>query len=392
MNIKRARLGVFGYFFLLGLMVGFWAAGLPSLNQRLQLGEGRLGVVLLLVSFGALGSMLIAGQLVDRLSSRRMSQVAAPLCALALLGPALAPDYVTLMVSAVVLGLGIGVVEVAINTHSVEVEHQYGRPIISAFHGTWSLGGAVGGAITSIALGLGADPQTLLVSAALVIPLLFLTLVGTLLPPPEPAAEQEGEGNGRRIPWGLVLILGVAAFAAHLSEGAAMDWTGLHSSNILGVDPAIAPIAFTIFSTAMTVVRFVGDPVRARLGNVTTVGLAGAIATGGYVLVLLSPVFGGVALAWIGWGLTGVGLATVIPVLFSAVGASGGSVGKALALLTAFGYTGLLMGPAVLGFVAEATSLRISLIIPAVFAAIIALAGVPALRRLPSATKVPAKV
>ncbi|MEV0586417.1 MFS transporter [Nonomuraea sp. NPDC050310] len=381
MNKRRARWGMFGYFFFLGVTIGLWAAGLPSLNDRLDLGPARLGTVLLLVSVGALVSMLAAGHLVDRWSSRTMSRVAGPLCSLALLGPALAPDYLTLAVAAVVFGLGIGVVEVAINTHSVEVERLYGRPIISAFHGTWSLGGAVGGGITSLALTARLDPQALLVGGALVTPLLYLAMGGTLLPPPAREAKGE-EAKGSGIRWGLVLVLGVAAFAGHLAEGAAMDWAALHTRTVLGGDPAIAPMAFTIFSTAMTVVRFLGDPIRARLGSVATIGLAGVVATAGYVLVLLSPVFGGTPLAWTGWGLAGVGLATVVPVIFSAVGASGAAVGKALSLVTAFGYTGLLLGPAVLGFVAEETSLRVSLFIPAAFAAIIAITGVPAVREL----------
>ncbi|MEV4893215.1 MFS transporter [Nonomuraea sp. NPDC055795] len=401
MVARRARQGVFGLFFLSGLVVGVWAAGLPSLNDRLDLGPAKLGTALLLISLGALVSMLVAGPVVDRWTSRRVCWFAGPLSALALLAPAVAPSYGLLAVAAVVFGIGIGVVEVGINAHSVEVERVYGRPIISAFHGTWSLGGAAAGLITSLVLKLGVSGQALLVATALIVPFLYLPAVMRLLPSAPPAsadgdtAPAPGKAVGLR--WGLIALLGLAAFAGHLAEGAAIDWAALHARWILGTDPAAAPLAYTIFAVAMTTVRLLGDPIRARLGSVLTIRLAGVLATCGYVLVLCAPLVEGVAqvvVAWTGWALAGVGLATVVPVIFSAVGAAGGPVGKALSLVTAFGYSGLLIGPAVLGFVAEASSLPVALVIPAVLAAVVALAGSPSIRALttrPTPAPVPAR-
>lgn len=392
---SRARTGVFGYFFLSGLVMGMWAAGLPTLNDRLHLGPALLGSVLLLTSGGALVSMLIAGRLVDRWSSRLICWIGGPLSAVVLLGPALAPSYAWLAGLAVVFGLGLGITEVAMNVHSVEVEQRYGRPIISAFHGVWSLGGAAGGALTAAGLKLGVDGQVLLVVAALVVPFLYIPHARLLLPG-RPAAHAAGEdgtrAGGVAMPWGLVGMLGLVAFAGHLSEGAAIDWAALHARLVLDTDPAAAPLAYTIFSVAMTTVRLMGDPLRARLGSVRTIQLAGVLATCGYVLVLVAPLTGAalrVACAWSGWALVGVGLATVVPVVFSSVGAAGGAVGRALSLVTAFGYTGLLLGPAVLGYVAEVTSLQIALIIPAALAAVVTLAGTPAIRALPTSPSRP---
>ncbi|WP_237108131.1 MFS transporter [Nonomuraea sp. MG754425] len=372
-----------------GFVMGLWAAGLPSLNDRLDLGPGRLGSVLLLISGGALVSMLAAGPLVDRWSSRRVCWFAGPFSAVVLLGPALAPSYGSLAALAVLFGMGLGVTEVAMNAHSVEVERRYGRPIISAFHGVWSLGGAAGGGITSLALQGGLDAQWLLIAAALVVPFLYLPAAWLLLPDPpahEPGTTSGGpDGGGATLRWGLIALLGLAAFAGHLSEGAAIDWAALHARWVLETDPAMAPLAYTIFSVAMTTVRLLGDPIRGRLGSERTIQLAGLFATAGYALVLLSPVVGQplrVACAWTGWALAGVGLATVVPVLFSAVGAAGGRVGRALAMVTAFGYSGLLLGPAVLGFVAEHASLPVALFIPAALAAVVTLAGSPAIRSL----------
>ncbi len=379
---------MFVFFFLCGLVMGLWAAGLPSLNDRLDLGPARLGSVLLLISGGALVSMLAAGPLVDRWSSRAVCWFAGPFSAVVLLGPALAPNYPALAVLAVVFGLGLGVTEVAMNAHSVEVERRYARPIISAFHGTWSLGGAAGGAVTALVLQAGLDAQTLLVVAAIVVPFLYLPAARLLLPgPPRHAAADSPAGQNRSatsLKWGLIALLGAAAFAGHLAEGAAIDWAALHARWVLDADPAAAPLAYTVFAVAMTTIRLLGDPIRARLGSVRTIHLAGLLATCGYGLVLLAPLADALAIvcAWTGWALAGVGLATVVPVIFSAVGAAGGPVGRALALVTAFGYSGLLVGPAVLGYVAEASSLPVALIVPAVLAAAVALTGAPAIRAL----------
>ncbi|MER7369831.1 MFS transporter, partial [Nonomuraea wenchangensis] len=213
---------------------------------------------------------------------------------------------------------------------------------------------------------------------------------------PELAPGEAKGGTGGSLTWGLIALLGLAAFAGHLSEGAAIDWAALHARWVLGTDPAAAPLAYTIFSVAMTTVRLLGDPIRARLGSVRTIQLAGLLATAGYALVLLSPLVPEglrVACAWTGWALAGVGLATVVPVLFSAVGAAGERVGRALAMVTAFGYSGLLLGPAVLGYVADVASLPVALIIPAALAAVVTIAGAPAIRSLlrasPSAPAAP---
>ncbi|MEV0826127.1 MFS transporter [Nonomuraea rubra] len=394
---KRARVGVFGFFFLAGFVMGLWAAGLPSLNDRLELGPARLGSVLLLISGGALVSMLVAGPLVDRWTSRRVCWFAGPFSGVVLLGPALAPSYWSLAVLAVVFGIGLGVTEVAMNAHSVEVERRYGRPIISAFHGVWSLGGAAGGGLTSLALQNEVNAQLLLIVAAVVVPFLYLPAAYLLMPDPPAAASSSAEpsADGSSLRWGLIALLGLAAFAGHLSEGAAIDWAALHARWVLETDPAMAPLAYTIFSVAMTTFRLLGDPIRGRLGSVRTIQLAGVFATLGYVLVLGAPYVGEslrVVCAWTGWALAGVGLATVVPVLFSAVGAAGGRVGRALAMVTAFGYSGLLLGPAVLGFVAEHASLQVALVIPAVLAAVVTLTGSPAIRSLLRLSAAPAVV
>ncbi|HZE39392.1 MAG TPA: MFS transporter [Stackebrandtia sp.] len=385
-RLIRARVGVFGYFATSGFVMGCWAAGLPAMDDRLRLGPGRLGTALLVIAFGALVSMLFVGRLSDRFTSRVVTRIAGPVSGMALLGPVLAPSYVTLVIFAAVYGVTVGFLEVAMNVNSVEVESRYGRPIVSAFHGLWSAGGAAGGALTSGLAHLRVGSQIILIAAIVVAVASFVYFGRMLMPPPEThTAASTAEGStGLSLRWGIVLILGILAFSGHISEGAAIDWASVHAHRVLLVPLDNAPIAYTVFGTAMTLVRLAGDPIRGRLGPARTLLTAGACATVGYAVVLASPLAGSIAfgVACAGWMLTGIGLATVVPVVMSAVGSFGGAVGKALSTVTAFSSTGMLVGPAVIGHLAQATSLPVALVVPATLAAVVAVIGPFAIRAL----------
>ena len=390
-RLVRARVGVFGHFGVSGVVMGAWAGGLPALDERLSLGTGRLGTVLLVLAAGGLVSMLFAGRLCDRFGSRVVTRIGGPVTGATLLGPALAGSYPVLLAATAVFGLAVGILEVSMNVNSVEVESAYGRPIVSAFHGVWSLGGAVGGALIALGLELGLDSPVMLVGAAVIGVIGFGRYGGHLLEPrpaPSPATDRTTASRPARRRWLVVAVLGIAAFAGYISEGAAVDWAAVHARRVLEMPLATAPIAYTVFGIAMTGVRLLGDPIRARLGSARTLLLAGLCAFCGYGLVQLSPLSGGFAVACLGWALTGIGLATVVPVVFSAVGAAGGEVGKALSTVTVFGSAGLLVGPAVIGYLAELTSLPAALVIPTVLTLLVAVLGPAAVRSLGPAPRV----
>lgn len=265
---RRARVGVFGYFGLCGMTVGIWAASLPAMADRLHLNAGRTGTALLLVSLAALVSMQAAGRMADRWSSRRLTWAAGPLHALLLLGPALAGSYPALLVGAVIFGIGFGLLEVGMNAHAVEVEGRYDRPIMSAFHGMWSLGGAAGGLVTSAVLRGGAGVQALLIGTALTMTALFLLPARLLLP--GRAAQEAVDASAEPAPAGrggvrgVIVLLGVVMLAGAICEGGAMDWAAMHARRVLGASADLAPLSFTIYSVAMTTMRFLGDRLRGR--------------------------------------------------------------------------------------------------------------------------------
>lgn len=385
--LRRARIGVFAGFATSGFVMGAWAAALPGVGARLDLGEAQLGTALLLIQIVGLATMTLAGRLADRHSTRTLLRWTGPASQLVLLAPALAGDYTLLLVGAAVYGVGVGFTEVGLNAHSVELERRYGRPIISSFHGFWSLGGALAGALTSLGLTLGLGNQAMLIAVALISCAAFALSTRPLLPPP--GRDNSGGSSGapaRRIGAILLAAMFILGLAGHLIESGAIDWANLHADRVLDADDALAPLSYTVFAVAMTVFRLFGDPIRAKLGPGRTLLWAGTLAFTGYALVLgsalsIGGIAGGLPLAWTGWLLAGSGIAIIVPVLFSAIGEAGGSPSN-VALISMSGSAGLLLGPAAIGYIAEATSITAGLLVPAALAAFAAFAGPLTLRRL----------
>lgn len=381
-DVRTARLGVFGIFALCGVTVGLWGAALPAINHRLDLGEARLGTVLLATGMGALVCMPVAGRLCDRLTSRRVVAFARPVSALTLLGPAVAPSYPVLLAATGVFGGAIGALDVSMNAHAVRVEQRWSRPVLSAFHGVWSLGGVIGGAVIAAGLHWEADVRHVMVAGALAAALLVRFPTSRLLTDERVGADNDvdpADSGGGRLPLRLVVALGAVAFAAFVSEGAAMDWAALHANRVLGADLSSATFAFIVFTAAMTSMRLAGDRVRHRFGPVGTLRRCAVTAVAGYGLVLLAPAVGGVYVGYAGWFLVGIGLSVVVPVIFAGAG-SGESAGTALSKVTTFGYVGMLAGPSVIGPLGEATSLAAAMVVPATLCAALALGGPVALR------------
>lgn len=381
--LRRARIGVFGTFATSGFVMGAWAAALPSVDRRLDLGEARLGTVLLLTQIVGLVTMMAAGRIADRITSRGLLRWTGPATQLVLVAPALAPSYEMLLVCGALYGIGVGFVEVGLNAHSVELERYYRRPILSSFHGFWSLGGAAAGALTSLGLTLGLGNQAMLIIAAVASAAVFAAFTIPLLPPPGHATVDSTGAPTSPVRIGAIILgaMFVLALGGHLAESGAIDWANLHAARVLNADDALAPLSYTLFAIAMTIFRLLGDPIRSRLGPARTLLAAGTLAAVGYALVLSSAAIGGLPLAWAGWILAGSGMAVIVPVMFSAIGEAGGPPSN-VALISIAGSTGMLLGPAAIGYLAEATNLTVGLLVPAVLAVFIAAAGPVTMRRL----------
>jgi MFS family permease len=352
-SLREARVAVSALFFLNGAAMANWVVRIPAIQEQLHLGAGALGIALLGVAVGALLAMPLTGRVVARRGSRPVSRVAALAFAGAIALPALATNLALLTLVLVILGAANGALDVAMNSQAATVERRYGRPIMASFHALFSLGGLVGAAMGGIAAARDIGPVPHLTAVAFAAALAAIWVTRRMLPANADAAP--GSPSFAR-PTRVLLVLGVIAFCVLFGEGAMADWSAVYLRNVVGAGPGLAAAGYAAFSLAMAAGRFVGDALTIRLGPTRLVRAGGAVAALGLSCALL------LAQPWaaiIGFGAVGAGLSTVFPTLLATAGRLPGQTsGTAIAAVSTFGYTGFLAGPPIIGFVAEAFTIR----------------------------------
>ncbi len=371
--LSSPRAAVSAAFLIHATVSGTWAPRLPAIKESLGLSDGELGTALVGLAIGLVVGTRVAGAPVDRFGSRPVMRVGFPLLAATLVLPGLADSLVTLLLSLFVLGLASGALDVAMNAQGIEVERHLGRPILSGLHGLWSVGLGIGAGLAALAAAIGVDPLEHFAVVAAVLVAASFAFLGGLLPA---ATREPGESEEQHVPvrWTLVLVLlGVIAFCSFVGEGAAADWSAVYMTQELGTSQALGALAFAAFAVTMATARFVVDPLRSRLGNVVLVRGGSLIAAAGLgsALLIHEPA-AGIA----GFALLGLGLAPVVPIAFSAAGdldprATGRLVGR----VATTGYVGSVAGPIMIGWLAEATSLRLSLGLVVLLALVIAVSA-----------------
>lgn len=353
---RAARLAVMVLFFIAGAPTGSWFVRIPTVQDRLDLSDGLLGVALLGMAIGSLLAMPATGWLIARWGSRPVAVTAALVMCLAISLPAVAPDLPTLVMTLAVIGAGNGILDVAMNTQAVAIERRYQRSIMSTFHGVFSIGGLVGGASAGVVASAGIPPAPHLFVVGVISAVLVVIAARFLLPA---AVDSGAEGPAFARPSRALAGLGIVGFCVLLSEGVVADWSAVYLRNTLETGAGFAAAGFSAFSLTMTAGRLTGDWLTARLGSVAIIRGGGAIVAVGLGVALL---IGTPIAALIGFACVGIGLAASFPVVLSAAGrAPGLSPGTAIAAVATAGYTGFLAGPPVIGFVAEVAGLRVGL-------------------------------
>lgn len=352
-NTPATRLATRLSFFAAGVGAACWAPLVPYARTRLGIDEGTLGVLLLCLGAGSVMVMPAAGGLVGRFGSRAVILAGGLGFAVALPGLALGGTFPVVAASLLLFGGSLGAMDVAMNVHAVEVERGSDVPLMSGFHGLFSVGGVVGAGGTTALLAAGVT----LATAALVG--IAVVAVSLVVAAPRYLRTHLDERSPFIVrPRGLVLLLGVLAFVAFLVEGAVLDWSALLMTTSLGVPAAHGGLAYAVFSVAMTVGRLTGDRIVARVGRERTLALGGLITAFGLAVVVSTS---SATLALAGFLLVGLGASNIVPVLFTQAGRQTSMPpGLAIAAMTTIGYAGILAGPAVMGFVADAFTLPVA--------------------------------
>ncbi|MFE4546323.1 MFS transporter [Streptomyces sp. NPDC056785] len=371
-HLRAARLATFAYFVLNGFLLGMWIVHIPSVEQRVGIGHATLGWLLLLLGAGAFAGMQAVGPLADRFGARRVVPLSAALCSAMVALPGLAGNVWSLGAGLLALGVGNGCLDVSMNAHAVQVERAYGRPVMSAFHATFSVGGVLAALLGARTLSWGWSPAaTLLAVAALGLVVSALAAPALLPSGRERAAgsAQAAPSPGRRTPrhiWTLAAL----ALMIMLCEGVANDWSTLHLRRVLDAPPATAALAYGAFATAMTVGRLLADRVAGRFGPVAVLRYGASAAAVGLTAAALSD---RVPVALAGWAVFGVGLSGCVPQLFSAAGhADRDAAGANVSRVAGLGYLGMLAGPAVIGPLTGLVPLNVTFFLPVAFCAVAA--------------------
>jgi len=352
------------------LLFGTWAALVPQVQERLRLSNGALGLVLLGIPIGSLLIMPFTGRLIHRWRTGPVTLVSTIALCLATTLLFLAPDTATLVAGLILFGLANGVMDVAMNAAAAAVEEHEGITFWSACHGMWSLGGMLGAGLVSLTTGwLSPAAHVAGLSASIA---LFTLLASRLAILGVPHRAEESASVSVRLNRSLLGLV-VVALCIMLGEGAIADWSAVYLRQAARAPEAIAGLGYAGFSLAMALVRFSGDGLRGRLGGLRLVQYGALLATVGLVLVIAFP---RTEIAILGFALTGAGFANVIPIVFSAASrVEGLAPGVGIATISLFGYGGFLLGPPLIGLIAEGISIAAGL---AFVALSVALAGLAA--------------
>jgi MFS family permease len=362
---RQARVAVAVTFGIHGVASGSWAGRIPWVKEARHLSPGSLGLALMGAAIGGLLAAPLAAWLISRFGSRTVTRAMGLVMAAGVPLVPSVPGLPSIFASLVLFGAAGGVLDVAMNANGVVVQDHYGRSIMSGLHGMWSVGGLIGSALAGLAAGAGmsAPVHLLIVGVAL---LIISVVSGFWLIPAPPSAAGKVFARPDRV----LLLLGAVIFFGLFAEAAAADWSALYLHTAAHAPQDVAAWGYAAFSLAMAAARLTADRIVVRVGAARLVRVAALTGAAGLAVGLLIPVTPVVIIAF---AVLGLGMATVVPLTFSAAGSMPGrEPGTSVAAVATVGYGGWMLAPPVIGFVAQGTSLTVALAVVAVITALIA--------------------
>ncbi|MCB9291027.1 MAG: MFS transporter [Lewinellaceae bacterium] len=334
-------------FMTLSVLFGSWLARLPEVQAALALSEGQLGLALLGLPLGALALTPFAGWLMNRIHTGRAMALSTLLFCASLPFPSFAQSQFALMGSLFVVGLANNFMNISMNAAASAVEGQYGITIMSTCHGMFSLGAMIGAGSAGLVAAAGIPLQNHLVAVALLMVGLQILLRPVILALPD----SPSEGSSFTLPPRALLGLVFIGFCIMIGEGAVADWSAIYLRNTLLADPFAASLGYAGFSLAMALGRFAGDGIKVRFGAARLIATGSLLGAGGLGMAILAP---SPIAAVAGFTLVGLGFSTVVPLLFSSAAKTPGvAPGTGIAAVASSGVVGFLIGPPLIGGIAE---------------------------------------
>lgn len=364
-NKKRIRIAVALIYFSLGICFSSWASRIPDIKTALHLNDALFGTILFALPVGIFLMMPISGRLVTRFSSRKVLLFALPGYTISLSNVGLVHEGWQLAIALFVFGVFGNMCNIAINTQGVLAERIYGRPIMSSFHGSWSLAGFTGALVGLLMINLKMTVYWHFVTVVLMVwtiiwinyPFLIQTSAAQRL------AEPKRKFFTR--PDHTLFQLGIIAFCSMASEGIMFDWSGIYFNDIVKAPPSLVILGYTSFMIMMATGRFIADYLIAKIGRKLLMQICGVLISSGLFTAVLLPYLVPSTIAFM---MVGLGVSSIVPTVYSAAGRHAViPPGIAIATVSSVGFLGFLMGPPLIGHISEAFGLRYSFALIGIF-------------------------
>ncbi len=369
------RVGAAAVFFMQGIVFSAWACRISDIKHKLGLSDADVGTALLALPMGQLLAMGLSGYLVERYSSRKIIRRLGMLYPAMLIFVAAADSMAQLFALLAVFGVAANLNNISINTQAVSVERMYGRSIMASFHGVWSLAGFAGGAASALLASAGVSMYAHFAGVVAFSAALLFAVRNRLAPldaPREPTgADLKKKPRSKWRPTPFIITLGVIALGSMSCEGTMFDWSVIYFRDVLGTGPEAGRAGFVAFMSAMAAGRFCADRLITKFGHIALLRASGATVTCGLLISVAFPV---PVVSAFGFFLVGLGVSGMVPTCYSLAGRSRRvSSSMAIATVATIGFFGFLAGPPFIGYVAQASSLRVSFALMSVMGVMVAL-------------------
>lgn len=350
------RIAISIYFFFLGFLFSSWASRIPDIKDRYDLNDAELGSLLFMLPLGALSSLPLSGWMIARAGSKNMSLATLLLYVMALFAIPLVKTIGLLSVVLFCFGFLGNLGNISLNAQGIAIQHLIQKSILSSLHAMWSVGAFTAAAFTDWMM----EEERTMESQYMIIVLITATIVlgffAVLIKDPVISGEKQ---KVFAIPNRALLFLGLICFCVAMSEGAMADWSSLYYRQIINQPHVVSALGYTAFALFMSIGRFLGDPLIEKWGYKTVLKGNGLLIAVGMILSLSTSI---PSLVIIGFALVGLGVSSVFPVVYIlATKEKSMMPSAALAAVSSVGFVGFLVGPPIIGFIAQLIGLRLAL-------------------------------
>jgi len=366
--LVRMRLAVSLFYFSTGLTFATWASRIPDIKHALQLSEADLGTLLFSIPCGQLVMMPFSSKIVVKYGSSKTVVAGIIMYIAAMVSLGFGTERWHIMLSLFCFGVFSNFTNISVNTQGLLTEGIFRKPIMSSFHGGWSLAGFTGALIGLLMMNLGLPPHIHFMSVAAILYVIvafnYRHLVKTRPAKPRAVEEENKRTLFPKLNPALVW-LGVIGFCSMVSEGIMFDWSGVYFKEVVKAPASLVVLGYTSFMIMMAAGRFIGDKVTGRFGRKRVLQVSGVLITGGMYLAVFLPY---IIPSAIGFMLVGLGVSTVVPGVYSIAGRTPGiEPSKALTAVSSVSFLGFLIGPPVIGYIAHAVGLKMSFALIGIF-------------------------